>query len=83
MKYLFTYNYKGKNHENLINGSGSTIMTVTGTDKITPSVIQNSIEIVTKDLNSQGIQVDAIAPMGWFKYDEEETEDKAEKEQAE
>lgn len=74
MKYLFTYDYKGKNKGVNENGSGSVIMTVTGTDKITPKVIEGAIEWVTKDLNTKGIQLDVLCPMGWFKYEEDDDE---------
>lgn len=47
-------------------------MTVHGTDKITPKIIESAVEIVKQNLNAQGIQIDTLAPMGWFKYDEEE-----------
>ena len=69
---MFTYNYKGKNKGKAENGSGSVVMTAHGTDKITPKVIEGAIEWVKKDLNSKGIQIDVLCPMGWFKYEEEE-----------
>ena len=71
MKFLFTYAYRGKNKGKPENGEGSIEMTVHGTNKITPKVIENVVKYVRKDLNSKGIQIDVIAPMGWFKYDEE------------
>ena len=72
MKYLFTYEYKGKNNGKAENGSGSCEMTVTGTDKITPKLIQMAVEYVKKDMEQRGFQIDVLAPMGWFKYDEED-----------
>lgn len=71
MKYLFTYEYKGKNHGKMETGSGSIEMTVHGTDRITPKIIESAVDITKQNLNSKGIQIDVIAPMGWFKYDEE------------
>jgi hypothetical protein len=49
-------------------------MITTGTNKITPKVIESAVEITRKELESKGIQVDDVAPMGWFKYDEEDEE---------
>lgn len=72
MKYLFTYAYKGKNQGKLENGEGSMEMTVHGTDRITPKLIESAIEIVKQNLNACGIQIDKLAPMGWFKYDGED-----------
>ena len=72
MKYLFTYAYKGKNKGKPENGEGSMEMTVHGIDKITPKIIESSVEIVKQNLNARGIQIDTIAPMGWFKYDGED-----------
>ena len=73
MKYLFTYAYKGKNQGLLPEtGRGSAEMITTETDKITPKVIESACDVVRKDLESNGIHVDNIAPMGWFKYDEED-----------
>lgn len=72
MRYLFTYAYKGKNQGKLENGEGSVEMTLHGSDKITPMVIESACDIVRKDLNAKGIQIDLIAPMGWFKYDVED-----------
>lgn len=74
MKYLFTYSYKGKNQGKPETGEGSIEMTLHGSDRITPKVIKSSCDIVKIQLNSEGIQIDAIAPMGWFKYDEEDEE---------
>ena len=71
MKCLFTYSYIGRNKGKMENGSGSMELTVHGTDKITPKVIERAVEITKQDLNKRGIQIDVIAPMGWFKYDEE------------
>jgi hypothetical protein len=47
-------------------------MIAIGTNKITPKVIESAVEITRKELESKGIQVDDVAPMGWFKYDEED-----------
>ena len=47
-------------------------ITLHGSDRITPKVIESACDIVRKDLNAKGIQIDAIAPMGWFKYDGED-----------
>ena len=74
MKYLFTYAYKGKNQGKPENGEGSMEMTVHGTDRITPKIIESAVEIVKQNLNACGIQVDKLAPMGWFKYDGEDKE---------
>jgi len=71
MKYLFTYAYKGKNQGEPETGCGSMEITLHGSDKITPKVINSACDIVEEDLNTKGIQIDSIAPMGWFKYDEE------------
>lgn len=76
MRFLFTYAYKGKNLGTPETGSGSTEMNLHGSDKITPKAIELACDIVRKDLDDKGIQVDLIAPMGWFKYDEEESEEK-------
>lgn len=72
MKYLFTYAYKGKNLGKPETGEGSMEMTLHGSDRITPKVIESAVEIIRKEFESEGIQIDVIAPMGWFKYDEEE-----------
>ena len=72
MKYLFTYGYKGKNKGKLETGEGSMEMTLHGSDRITPKVIESSCDIVRKNLNDKGIQIDVIVPMGWFKYDGED-----------
>lgn len=72
MKYLFVYMYQGKREGKLVNGQGSIEMNVTGIDKITPSVVHDAIEWVKADLILKGAVIDAIAPMGWFKYDEED-----------
>ena len=74
MKYLFTYAYKGKNNGKPENGEGSMEITVHGTDKITPKIIESAVEIVKQNLHAQGIQIDTLAPMGWFKYDGEDEE---------
>ena len=74
MKYLFTYAYKGKNQGKPENGEGAMEMTVHGTDRITPKIIESAVEIVKQNLHAQGIQIDALAPMGWFKYDGEDEE---------
>lgn len=71
MKYLFTYSYKGKNQDEPETGHGSVEMTLHGSDRITPKVIELACDFVRKDLNTKGIQTDVVAPMGWFKYDEE------------
>lgn len=75
MKYLFTYSYKGKNCGRCENGEGSMVMTLHGTDKITPRVIESAVEIVKQHLNAEGIQIDALVPMGWYKFDDEEGSD--------
>ena len=72
MKYLFVYMYQGKREGKFINGYGSVDMNVTGIDKITPAVIDSATEWVKADLISKGTVIDGIAPMGWFKYDEED-----------
>ena len=75
MKYLFTYAYKGKNKGKPETGEGSMEITLHGSDRITPKVIESACDIVRKDLNAKGIQIDVLAPMGWFKYEEEEDEE--------
>lgn len=72
MKYLFTYAYNGKRQGKLETGEGSMEITLHGSGRITPKVIESACDIVRKDLVSKGIQIDVIAPMGWFKYDEED-----------
>ena len=76
MKYLFTYAYKGKNQGEPETGEGSVEMNLHDSDRITPKVIEKTCDLVRKDLNAKGIQIDMLAPMGWFKYDDEESEDK-------
>ncbi|MBR3330624.1 MAG: hypothetical protein IKG25_05325 [Mogibacterium sp.] len=71
MKYLFIYGYKGKNQGTPETGEGSMEMTLHGSDRITPKVIESACDIVRNDLNAKGIQTDVVVPMGWFKYDEE------------
>lgn len=75
MKFLFIYAYKGMHLGKPETGEGSTEINLHGSDKITPKVIESACDIVRKDLNDKGIFIDLIAPMGWFKYDEEESED--------
>lgn len=74
MKYLLTYAYEGKRRGEKVSGQGSTVMTVTSTDKITPELINDAIEWVRNDLESKHTTIYAIAPMGWFKFDEEGSE---------
>ena len=74
MKYLFIYAYKGKNQGKPETGEGSMEITLHGSDKITPNVIKSACDLVRSDLNAKGIQIDVIAPMGWFKYDGEDEE---------
>ena len=74
MKYLFTYAYKGKNQGKSETGEGSMEITLHGSGRITPKVIESACDIVRKDLNAKGIQTDVVAPMGWFKYDGEDEE---------
>lgn len=74
MRYLFTYAYKGKNKGKQETGEGPMEITLHGSGRITPKVIESACDIVRKDLNEKGIQIDLIAPMGWFKYDEEDAE---------
>ncbi len=73
MKYLLTYIYDGFREGKKISGQGSAEMN-TNTDKITPKVIRNAIEWVRNDFRKNGTGIDNIAPMGWFKYDEEDAE---------
>ncbi|MBO7734120.1 MAG: hypothetical protein J6S67_16270 [Methanobrevibacter sp.] len=74
MKYLLTYIYDGKRCKgDITGGQGSVVMTA-NTDKITPEVIQDAIEWVKKELLMKGITVKHIASMGWFRFDEEESE---------
>ena len=72
MKFLFTYAYKGKNKGKPDSGEGSIEITLHSSDRITPKVIESARDIVKKALNAKGIQIDLIAPMGWFKYDGED-----------
>lgn len=72
MKYLLTYVYDGIREGKTLTGQGSTLMTVNGTDKITPEVITNAIEWVRNDFVKGGTRINTIVPMGWFKFDEED-----------
>lgn len=72
MKYLFTYAYKGKNQGKSETGEGSMEITLHDSGRITPKVIELACDLVRKDLDAKGIQIDTLAPMGWFKYDEED-----------
>ena len=74
MNYLFTYAYEGKRFENVVHGQGSVVMTV-NTDKITPELIKDANEWAKNDLELKGIKVKNVVPMGWFKFDIEESED--------
>ena len=78
MKYLFTYAYKGKNQGKPENGEGSMEMTVHGTDRITPKIIESAVEIVKQSLNACGIQVDKLAPTGLLRL-RRENEDRADR----
>lgn len=69
MKFLFTYAYKGKYLGMPETGEGSMEITLNGSDKVTPKAIKSACDIVRKDLEDKGLQIDLIAPMGWFKYD--------------
>ena len=71
MEYLLTYLYSGKQNGISVSGQGSAEMSMLNTNKITPEVIKNGIEWVRADMESKGYRVDAICPMGWFKYDDE------------
>lgn len=73
MKYLLTYIYDGIYECKKVSGQGSANMT-TNTDKITPKVIEDAIEWVRNDFRKNGTGINNIAPMGWFKYDEEDAE---------
>ena len=70
MKYLMIYAYEGTRNGSPISGQGSISMT-TNTDKITPTVIDDAIEIVKAEFRKTNVQINTIAPMGWFKFDEE------------
>lgn len=74
MNYLFTYAYEGKHFGNFVHGQGSVVMNV-NTDKITPELIKDVKEGVKNGLESKDIEVKNVAPMGWFKFDIEESED--------
>lgn len=76
MKYLFTYSYKGVDQGMPVTGEGSINITLHGSGRITPKAIESSCDLVRQDLNLKGIEIDTLAPMGWFKYDEEESEEK-------
>lgn len=75
MKYLLTYAYEGIREGKPISGQGSTVMAVIGIDKITPEIITDAVEWVRNDFIKGGTRINNIAPMGWFKYDEEDLED--------
>lgn len=70
MKYLLTYVYEGERRGERVSGQGSTVMTVTSTDKITPELIYDAIEWVRNKFEEH-TTIYAIVPMGWFKFDEE------------
>jgi hypothetical protein len=74
MKYLLTYAYEGKRRGERVSGQGSTVMTVTSTDKITPELINDAIEWVRNNFEEH-TTIYAIAPMGWYKFDDEEGSD--------
>ena len=75
MKYLLIYAYEGTRNGSPTSGQGSIHMT-TNTDKITPAVINDAIEIVKDEFTRKtNVQIDTIAPMGWYKFDEEESEE--------
>ena len=72
MRYLFLYAYTCKRQGLFLQtGSGSAEI-ITESDKITPKVIESAVEITREKLELEGIQIDNIAPMGWFKYDGED-----------
>ena len=71
MKYLLTYIYEGKRGGEKVSGQGSTVMTVNGTNKITPELIYDAIEWVRNNFEEH-TTIYATVPMGWFKFDEEE-----------
>lgn len=75
MKYQFIYAYNGKNQGNPETGHGSMKMILYDSNRITPKVIESACDLVRKELNAKGMQIDTIVPMGWFKYDEEENEE--------
>lgn len=66
MKYLLTYVFDGEQGS----GQGSVIMT-TNTNKITTELIANAVEWVKHDFAEKGMKINRLAPMGWYKFDEE------------
>lgn len=76
MKYLFTYAYGGSRVGGGVSGQGSLIMTADA-DKITESMIYGeggACDIAKDGLLKEGIRKVTVSPMGWFKFDKEETE---------
>lgn len=77
MKYLFTYSVKGKKDGLPVSGTGAMPIKATDTDKITESLIYGeggAIDLATDALHKEGLTDVSVAPMGWFKFDEENKE---------
>ena len=71
MKFLFTYNYNGIYEGHSINGSGSLVIsTSTKVKKITTDVIEDARQVAIQNMESKGYQVNNLACMGWFKFEE-------------
>lgn len=75
MTYLFTYSFSANSINGPVSGQGSVKITAEGTNKITESTIygeNGAIDIagdmLRKDHNMTNI---VITPMGWFKFDED------------
>lgn len=77
MKYLFTYTYRGVKNGEEKSGNGSIVMVVEGTNKITESLIfgnGGSVDIAKKALEDDGFTGLSLAPMGWYKFDQEDAD---------
>lgn len=55
-------------------GQGSAIMT-TNTNKITTKLIDNAVERIKNDLAEEGMKINSLIPMGWYKFDDSEGSD--------
>lgn len=67
MKYLFTYVFDGEQGS----GLGSVIMTAKA-NKITTELIANAVEWAKNDYAKNGITINSLIPMGWYKFDDED-----------
>ena len=71
MKFLFTYTYNGKYEGHYVNGKGSLVLgTSTKVKKITTDVIEDARQEAIQNMESKGYQVENLACMGWFKFEE-------------